>query len=285
MDLNKFLLNSFLPHGYYDTKKVHVKKGYVYLNYLSIVVCFFCGLKALVVVIWPRFLPYLTELYIVDHWFQRYFHLCLAFVHFSASYSFFFYGQLNAKGLRCINVYFMPNINDICKYYSLELKTAEKFIKIVKNHQFFIKILILNFEVVFVLFFSRCLSVAYQEIKLYHLIFISFPMAFITFLSFHLLAYGILSMYLLLMTTMKLLVFRACTISEKIMQKYSLYNGKIIFKKDNVSIQIKKQINQVVVQFKESNYLFGKMISYLYLSILFGLFGFPEVMVGKKLLF
>src|SRR5688500_13141086 len=130
MDFNGYLLRSMMPYGHYDTRKVHKLQSRVYLNSLCAFVSFFCGVKALIITLTPweqtETVFYLIELYVVNHELQRVFFLCLAIIHFATSFNYLYWAYLNSHPakLRCLHMFFMPDINELCRHYELERTSA-----------------------------------------------------------------------------------------------------------------------------------------------------------------
>lgn len=121
--------------------------------------------------------------------------------------------------------------------------------------------------------FLRSLVIAYYHVSFISWISITLPMTIITLFSYHLLTVSTLSMYLLLLITIRFLIVRTFATSERIMKKFTRMKVRTVIKKN--SFGVLKQINEIVVQFKESNSIFNLLLSMIYFSVLFGSFSFP----------
>lgn len=163
---------------------------------------------------------------------------------------------------------FIPDLNDLCNYYDLNKKHALKFIEKANSIRFMIYIVMYCFELFFILFLSRCLTLSYFELKFNHFLFISLPLAVITAFSFHCLTFAILSMYALLFITQEFIKLRTSLISKKILnfsqnQKNNSNNKciKLTSGKSKPEIfKIMRIINSILVQFEKANRIFDNMM-------------------------
>lgn len=265
MDFNEYLLQSLLPYGRYDTHTVHRVKNRVRLNYICAFISFFCGVKSLIITLTPwdtgvEPVFYLIDLYIVNHDLQRIFFQCLSNVHFALGFVYLFYGYLNMdpRRMRCLDMFFMPDLNELCKHYGLKRKSAARFVWKAKLYKQLMYPMIYSFWVTFGLFIIRCLFLSYLKVEFWIFLVLCLPMAVITYFSFHCLVIATLSAYLLALLTMDFLILRLSTISDGIMKKLKPENisllkrsDRLVFLKDRPDMaRIIQRINEVVVQFK-----------------------------------
>ena len=134
MDFNDFLRPSFLLQGRYDTKTVQRSQTRLYLSYLCAFVEFFCGLKMIVIILVPwdkvEIALYLVELYIVNNSLQKFFYVCVVFLHLHCGFNYLYWTRLcsNPSMLRCLNMFFLPDFDELCRHYDLEPRSARKFV-------------------------------------------------------------------------------------------------------------------------------------------------------------
>lgn len=73
-----------------DGRTVQKSRPRVWVNYLCAFIEFFCGLKMIVIILWPwdklEIVLYLVELYIVNSSLQKFFYICVVFLHFYCEY-------------------------------------------------------------------------------------------------------------------------------------------------------------------------------------------------------
>lgn len=260
----EYLLQSMMPYGHYDTHTGQRVKSRVLLNYFCAFASFFCGVKGLIIILTPwdqiEMVFYLIELYIVNHELQRIFFQCLTNIHFTLGFVYLYYGYLNAnpRRMRCLNMFFMPDLNELCRQYGLKRKRAQKFVWKANIYKQLMYLMIYSFSVVFALFLIRCLYIGYFKVDFWLFLALSLSMAAITYFSFYTLVVATLSAYLLALLTMDFLILRLSTISHDIMRQFktdhflvSKGSDKVVLWKGRSDIMgILRRINEVVCQFK-----------------------------------
>lgn len=288
MDFNSFFLPSLLLYGPFDTRTVQRSQARVYGNYFCAFVEFFCGLKVIVMILvpWERveIALYLVELYIVNNSLQKFFYVCLVFLHFHAGFNYLYFGYLcgNPSQLRCLNMFFLPFLDELCGRYALERSSAKKFVSKSKIYRKIMLVIIWSFDILFHLLILRCLIVSYLTIPFGYFLVMACPLGLVTALSYHLLGTSFLRTYLLLLLTIEFLILRAENISRQIRKTFKArgkYEPKFskwaLLKRRKSSLKILQTINELVQQFKEANRLFGNLISPSSASCLLGGLIFP----------
>ena len=169
-----------------------------------------------------------------------------------------------------MNFLFIPNIKNLCKYYDLDdLKATKRFLRIADYIRYYIYFLSAIMEGYFLFFLSRCLLLSYSELSFTHFLYISLPFFIITQLSYHWMTFSYLSICLFLFLTQKFIILRVQLISEKILRlANNLKCSKDSKKKKENSLKIIKTINDIILQFYQSNIIFDKTISLVYLNLL-----------------
>ena len=191
MDFNGYLLQTMLPYGRYDTRTVQKTKRRVYLNYFCAFASFFCGVKCLLIMLmpWDQVEPayYLIELYIVNHPLQRFLFQCVTNIHFTVFFTYLYWGYLNEnpKKMRCLDMFFISDLNELCRQYGLKRKSAEKFVQKAKLYKQLMWVVIVGGTIIFFLFVFRCQLISYFKVDFWIFLALSSPMAAITYFSFY----------------------------------------------------------------------------------------------------
>ena len=274
MDYNSYVFFTLMLLGRYDfyNKKVHISQTRKAINRFLIFVNVFCGLKAALILFIPHrdAIFYLIELYIAEGYAQTSFTFAIISVHLATGYSYYYWSYLNSdvNRMQCLKFLFIPNINDLCNCYNLDLKLTKNYLKKAKKIVYFIIILIFAFEIGFFTFVGRCYYLSFFKVNLIVFIFVSTPCTLMTFITSHCVVFGLLTTYGFLFTTMDFLALRAQNVSRKIL------NFK--FKKGNTDeFELIKEINSIVLQFKDANDFFDSCITFVYLNVLMAAFLFP----------
>lgn len=282
MDFNQYLLNTLMPYGRYDPHgngTVHKVKRRIYLNYFCAFVSLFCALKSFVIMVTPwtkvEVALYLIEVYVANHPLQRFLLQCLTNLHLTVAFSYLYWGYLNSNPnkMRCLTMFFLPDIKELCKLYGLKRKQAEQFVEKAKLYKRLMYGIMISFSITFSAFLLRCLLLGYLETGLTWLFFnLTLPMALITFFSFHCLIMYTLSAYLLCLLTMDFLILRLSTISEKLTKLFRSnsisgraqnFSYRIVLLKGRPDMmRIMRSINEVVVQFKVSDSVFSDNLDF-----------------------
>ena len=191
MDFNGYLLQTMLPYGRYDTRTVQKTKRRVYLNYFCAFASFFCGVKCLLIMLmpWDQVEPayYLIELYIVNHPLQRFLFQCVTNIHFTVFFTYLYWGYLNEnpKKMRCLDMFFISDLNELCRQYGLKRKSAEKFVQKAKLYKLLMYGVIASDTITFSLFVFHCHLISYFKVDFWLFLALSSPMAAITYFSFY----------------------------------------------------------------------------------------------------
>ena len=274
MDYNSYLRQSMLLIGKFDSnaRTFQVDQRKRQISYFCAIVSFICSFKTLCISLSSNanIILYLVELYIVEGYIQRFFLLGVAVLHGATGFAYLYWIYLvdDVSRVECLNFLFIPSLDDLCKRYRLKKKETKKFIRTADRIRFLINHLMIAFEIFFAFFLIRCLVVGYFEINFYFLLFISVPLAIVTFFSFHCLTCGILSLYCAMFTTQKFLKLQAELVSKKILnfahsqtryapsfQRTKFWKGKC-----GSALKIMTTINRIVKQFSEANRIFDKLI-------------------------
>ena len=265
MDFNEYLFQAMLPYGRYDTHTVHRVKKRVYLNYFCAFASFFCGVKCLLIELLPwdqvEVAYYLIELYIVNHPLQRFLFQCVTDIHFTLFFTYLYWGYLNEhpKKMRCLDMFFMPDLKELCRRYGLKRKSAERFVWKAKLYKHLMYGIMIPFTITFTLFVLRCHIIGYFKVDFWIFLTVSSPLAAITYFSFYSLVMSVLSIYVLCLLSMDFLILRLSTISDDILEQFkgnfrprrSQNVWKVVRLKGKPDMmQIMNRINEVVVQFK-----------------------------------
>lgn len=158
MDFNDHLLQAMLPYGRYDTRTVHKVKKHVYWNYFCVFASFFCGFKCLLIELMPwdqvEVAYYLIELYIVNHPLQRFLFQCVMDIHFSVGFIYIYWGHLNnnPRKLRCLDMFFIPDLHELCRRYGLKRKAAERFVWKANLYKQLMYIIIVGGTIIFLIY-------------------------------------------------------------------------------------------------------------------------------------
>lgn len=288
-----------MPYGRYDPHgTVHKIKNRIRLNYFCAFISFFCGIKSIVIMLTPwtevEIPLLLIEVYVVNHELQRFLLQCLTDIHFTVAFSYLYWGYLNSnpRKMRCLNMFFISDIKQLCKQYGLKRKQAQEFVEKAKLYKKLMYAIMVSFSITFSLFLLRCWLLAYFEIEFWLFIGLSTPMALISFFSFYCLIMYVLSVYLLNLLTMDWLILRLSTISEKITRQFKTKeafaksgnrdSSRIVLLKGRPDrMRLMQSINSVVVQFREANSIFDYLIGINYFNSLFGSFCFPAFLFLK----
>lgn len=183
--------------------------------------------------------------------------------------------------LQCLNMFFMPNVDELCKCYGLEPSSAKRFAKKSRIYRKIMLVIIWCFEILFYLFILRCLIVSYLNIPFDYFLYLACPLGLITALSFHLLGASFLRSYVLVLT-MDFLVLRAEAVAGQIKRTFKgggrykpKFSKLVLLKRKKSAMKVLKTINDIVNQFEKSNQIFDNLISASMASILFGGLIFP----------
>lgn len=286
IDFNDFLLPSLLPYGRYDTKTVTKSQTRVHVNYLCAFVEFFCGLKMIVIILvpWDQIEITLSGRAVHHKQFTSEVFLCVVFLHFYAGFNYLYFGRLcsNPSRLKCLNMFFLPDLNELCRRYNLESDSVERF---VAKSQIYRKIMLMAiwcFEISFFLLILRCLIVSYLTIPFSYFLYLACPMGLITAFSFHLVGASFLRVFLLALLTIEFLILRAESVSRQMKLTYKTkgkckpkFSKWILLKRRKSTIKGLATINDIVKQFTEANRLFDNLISPSSTATLLGGLIFP----------
>lgn len=261
MDYNNYLKISMLHIGHFDfySKKIKLEQWRLKLNYFCATVCFICGLKSFLILIMSdeKAYFYLIELYIIKSFTQTVFHTGVMCLHFGNCFAYLYWANLckDVNRIKCFNMFFIPDLKDLCNYYDLDLEPTQNFIKKANLIRISVDFLMYSFDLFFGLFLTRCLILSFYNLEYNYFLFISLPFAVITFFSFHCLTFASLTIYTLFFTTQEFLILRAFVLSQKIR---NLNESSKASNED--TFQIMNSINKIIIQFSQSNRIFDKTL-------------------------
>ena len=220
---------------------------------------------------------YLIELCTGEGFAQSALYFGIASIHLATGYSYYYWAYLNsdANRMQCLNFLFIPNTNDLCNYYDLDLKSTKDYLKKADKIRYLIIFFIFSIQFVIFAFVGRFYYLSFFKINFILFIFVSTPCAILTFMAFHCQIFKLFAIYGLLFTAMHFLSLRASNVSKKILkstQKYQLQSRKV----NSNEFELIKEINSIILQFKDANKIFDSCITFVYLNVLICSFIFPS---------
>lgn len=198
--------------------------------------------------------------------------------------------------LRCVDMFFTPDFDELCRRYNLEPISAKRFVRKSKIYRHVMSVLIWGFEISFFLLILRCMIVSYATIPFDYFLYMACPLGLITFISFYLLGESFLRTQLMLLLTMDFLVLRAENVAVQIRRTFRGYRPHeqniskwVLLKRKKSTLKVLKTVNGIVTQFKESNQIFdnlisGSMVSTLLGGLIFPAFVFVDIPFYHKLI-
>ena len=274
---------TFLSIGYYNfhDKTVYQRRLRVLINRVFFILNLFCTFKLLCILISPdpKAIFYLVELHFVESNAQKAFHIGLVGMHTLTGYMYLYWTKMDAKSLECLKHLFIPNINDLCQYYHLDLEFAKEFLKkSSKKINFVMGFDMFSFEAFFTAILTRCFFISYLTLDVDQFLFIALPFFVITLVSYHCLTFVFLFVYKFVFTTMEFLVLRTRDVSVKIsnLVESDKKATKLGLKKNNKKVrEIKEIIIGFIIQHKKANAIFDHLITFIFVNVLISAFIYP----------
>ena len=292
MDFNGHLLAAMLTRGRFDTTTVHESQFRIYANHVLAFIQFFCSIKMLVMLIlpWDKDAPALF--YTIDFYFfpgpvQKSMFTAVCGIHMHIAYIYWKWNHLSAdpRRLHYLKMFFMPDIGQLCRNYSLPLNMTKKFLRKVKILERLTLVFFIGFELCFLLLVGRCLYFSYLTIPTSHFYFVAVPMFIITQFGYYWLASGFLVSNLLALSTISFLELRMSVICHRLRRKfgpqvteyaYEQSDQIVLLKNKRDLIAIMQTINDIVNMYKETNQIFDRLISPTYVNCLMGALIYPS---------
>ena len=287
MDFNNLLLSTLLFPGRYDTRTVHRAKVRVYLNYFLAFSQFFLGIKLFIIILMPwesEVLFYLIEFYLTNSSVQKVFFVAVANVHLHIGYVYLFFNWLCAdpNRLHALDMFFIPDVGELCKHYDLELGPTKKFVRRANLYRQFMLVNLAGLLTMFCVFTLRCCLVSYWTIPIDHFLFIACPMTVLTLIGYVFLGFSFLTVYLLALLTMEFLELRSSNVANQIRRRFrrttkysSKFNMIVLWKDRKATMKLLESVNDIVRQFEQANHIFDHTISPTVANSLFGMLIFP----------
>lgn len=246
MDYNYLLLFSMMPTGRYNVyrKRFEMKVERVLLNRFCIGACFFCAAKLCLIIAIP--LQSKPILYFVEG------------CHLTTFYMYLYMAGLCKDGPRmdCLRFMFIPNLTDLCRCYYLDARATKKFLKTAGHIRHFIYLVMLGFEIAFIVFIGRCLVIAYFEIEIKYFFALTVPLSMITWFSYQCVFLATLTILILIFTTQAFLRLRFESITKQVQKFHRCKKSD----RNRHRLHIKSTINDIVRQFNASNVLFDDLM-------------------------
>ena len=273
---------SFLSIGYYNfhDKTVYQRRLRVLINRALFILNLFSALKLFCIVVSPdpKAIFYLIDLHFVESNAQKTFQIGLVGMHALTGYMYLYWTNMDEKSLECLKHLFIPNINDLCQYYHLDLQLAKEFLKkSTKKINFVMDFDIFSFEVFFISILTRCLFISYLTLDVDRFLFIALPFFVISLASYHCLAFVFLTVYKFIFITMEFLVLRTRDVSVKISNLVESDKNatRLGLKKDNKVREIKKIINGFIIQYEKANAISDHLTTFIYVNVLISALVYP----------
>ena len=263
MDHNYLCSLSMLPSGRYYPygKRFERRRGKVALNFFCIVINFFCALKCICIMVLPastKSILYLGELYLYETPLTQIFQLGCSLIHLNIGVVYVYWSYLcrDASKTECLSFLFIPNLAELCEHYDLDLKEGKKYLRSTMYIRYFVYSIMFFFEIFFIVFFGRCLMLAYLEIEFKYFLLFTVPLSLLTWFSYQCLIFAILIMHIFLYTTQAFLQLRVWSVGQKIREFPQLKRSV----RGQSSRKIKCTINDIVRQFNATNILFDDLL-------------------------
>ena len=154
---------------------------------------------------------------------QKLFHISILLVYLHSFIVYLYWRRLssNPAKMHHLNMFFIADLNEFCRYYNLNRELARKFQRKTKNYQVVMYILLSGFTITFYALIIRCLVVSYTSIPLVYFLLIACPMALIDLFGFIWLFISFLVNLLMAVLTMEFLILRATDVSNNLTREAS----------------------------------------------------------------
>ena len=205
------------------------------------------------------------------------------FLHFGTARAFLIWRRLGSdmKEMKSLNHLFITNIDDLCLIYELNKKRAQIYLKVTKYIKYFIFTIMVLFEFFFLTFLMNCLRNSFAKLGVWHALLISTPFNLITFFSYHNLTVSILAMYFFEFNTQRFIAIRWQQLEvnfdlfiDFLRYYYVKYNSKKLFRKKEQGVfQLLSKNNKIILQFEQTNKIFDRLCSFVYINCLIVSFG------------
>ena len=198
---------------------------------------------------------------------QKFFYVCVLLVHFHISLIYLYWGRLCSDPVRMqyLNMFFIKDTKEFCRYYDLELELARKFVRKVKYYKTFMYVLLYGFIIFFFALTIRCLVLSYMTIPFEYFLLIACPNALIDLFGYVWLSYSFLVNLLMATLTMEFLILRATCASNKLKKELGRFtkyapqsNRSMMLKRRKDIFRIAQTVNDIVRQFSVS--LLNKLV-------------------------
>ena len=188
-------------------------------------------------------------------------------IHLHICIIYLYWGRLCSDPTRMhhLNMFFIADVHELCRYYDLDLKLAKKFVRKARQQKTFMYVILYGFIGFFFTLIARCLVLSYMTIPFKYFLLIACPNALIDLFGYIWLTYSFLVNLLMARLTMQFLILRATCASNELKNKFGRFtkyapqpDRSTMLKKRKEILRIAQTVNDIVKQFSVS--LFHRLV-------------------------